>query len=73
MDNDQYFGVLEEKSLILSELRKEGLLLAEQVVGKTLFKEDLFFCASINRCLNLMDGVELLLRERNLTCAGAIL
>jgi len=73
VNNDQYFGLLAEKSLILSDLRKEGLLLAEQVIGKTLFKEDLFFCASINRCLNLMEGVEFLLEERNLTCAGAIL
>lgn len=43
MNNDQYFGLLAEKSLILSDLRKEGLLLAEQVIGKTLFKEELFF------------------------------
>lgn len=73
MNNNQYFEMLAEKGVILAELRKEGLLLTKQVIGKSLFKEDLFFCASINRCLNLMEGIEILLKERNLTCAGAIL
>lgn len=55
------------------ELRNQGVSLAKGVIGKNLMKEDLFFCASLNRCLNLIDGLVLLLNSRNLTCAGAIL
>ena len=73
MNNEVYFELLNNEKKTLDELRKQGVELAQGVIGKTLFKEDWFFCASINRCINLIDGFYLLLNERNLTCAGAIL
>lgn len=73
MNNDEYFVWLNKEKEKLDELRKQGVKLAEGVIGETLFKEDLFFCASLNRCINLIDGLFLLLNTRNLTCAGAIL
>ncbi|MBP3664502.1 MAG: hypothetical protein J6J03_05000 [Tyzzerella sp.] len=73
MNNDEYFVWLNKEKEKLDELRKQGVKLAEGVIGGTLFKDDLFFCASLNRCINLIDGFILLLNTRNLTCAGAIL
>ena len=55
------------------ELRKQGISLAKGIIGETLFKEDLFFCASADRSLNLIDGFADMLRKRNLTCVGALL
>lgn len=57
----------------LKELRSQGIKLAQGIIGENLTKEDLFFCASLDRCLHLMDGFVVMLRERNLTCAGALL
>jgi len=73
LNNEEYFVCLNKEKETLNELRKQGVKLAEGVIGGTLFKDDLFFCASLNRCINLIDGFILLLNTRNLTCAGAIL
>ncbi len=73
MNNEEYFVCLNKEKETLNELRKQGVKLAEGVIGGTLFKDDLFFCASLNRCINLIDGFILLLNTRNLTCAGVIL
>lgn len=73
MNNDEYFDWLNKEKETLDGLKKQGVKLAEGVIGKTLFKDDLFFCASLNRCINLIDGFILLLNTRNLSCAGAIL
>lgn len=56
MNNDEYFVWLNKEKEKLDELRKQGVKLAEGVIGGTLFKDDLFFCASLNRCINLIDG-----------------
>lgn len=73
MNNEEYSELLNNEKKTLDELRKQGVELAQGVIGKTLFEDDLFFCASLNRCINLIDGFYLLLNARNLTCAGAIL
>lgn len=73
MKNEEYFELLHSGKKTLDELKKQGVELAQGVIGKTLFEDDLFFYASLNRCINLIDGFYLLLNERNLTCAGAIL
>lgn len=72
LNNEEYFELLNNEKKTLDELRKQGVELAQGVIGKTLFGDDLFFCASLNRCINLIDGFWLLLNNRNLTC-GAIL
>lgn len=73
MNNQEYFDVIEHRISILNELRKDGVSLAAGIIGESLLKEDIFFCASTDRCLNLIDGFISMLRNRNLTCAGAIL
>ncbi len=73
MDNKEYFEILKQRISLITELRKQGISLTTGIIGKSLLKEDLFFCASVDRCLNLIDGFIIMLRNRNLTCAGAIL
>lgn len=73
MNNSEYLGALEEIIGSLKELRAEGINIAKGIIGETLTKDDFFFCASLDRCLRLTDGIILLLRERNLTCSGALL
>ena len=73
MNNNEYYIAIEERIKILQELRKEGISLAKGIIGKSLFTEDLFFCASLDRCMNLIDGFVVMLRKRNLTCVGALL
>ena len=73
MTNEEYFKELDLKIEALKELRSQGIQLAQGIIGENLTKEDLFFCASLDRCLHLMDGFVVMLRERNLTCAGALL
>lgn len=34
---------------------------------------DLFFCASVDRCIRLIDGLIPMLKDRNLTCVGVLL
>ena len=73
MDNKEYFEIIEQRISLLTELRKRGISLVAGIIGKSLLKEDFFFCASADRCLNLIDGFISMLRNRNLTCAGAML
>lgn len=73
MTNDEYFVELDNKADSLQKLRRQGIELAKGIIGENLTKDDLFFCATLDRCLHLMDGFLLMLRERNLTCAGPIL
>ena len=73
MDNTQYYSVIDKRINTLIDLRKQGVSLAARIIGESLLLEDLFFCASTDRCLNLIDGFVSMLKERNLTCAGALL
>lgn len=57
----------------LQELRKEAVSLATGIIGETLCMDDLFFCASVDRCIRLIDGLIPMLRDRNLTCVGVLL
>lgn len=73
MDNADYYVEAEKRIEKLMELRKQGISLTRDIIGESLFKEDFFFCASADRCLNLIDGFTDMLRKRNLTCVGALL
>ncbi len=73
MNNQEYFDAIEQQISLLNKLRKDGISLVAGIIGESLLKEDFFFCASADRCLNLIDGFIIMLRERNLTCAGALL
>lgn len=65
MNNEEYFVTLDKYIVSLQELRAEGITLAKGIIGENLTKDDLFFCASLDRCLHLIDGEIVLLRERN--------
>lgn len=73
MTNKEYYDYLEKILNRISTYRKEGLEIFSGIIGRSLFAEDLFFSASLDRCLRLIDGMSDMLRNRNLTCAGAIL
>ncbi len=73
MDNATYFAELDKRITAIKELRSLCPSLATGIIGQTLFKEDLFFCASLNRCVQLSEGFVALLQQRNLTCVGAML
>ena len=73
MNNEEYYSDLEKYIVSLEQLRSEGVTIARGIIGETLTKDDLFFCASLDRCLRLTDGIIVLLKDRNLTCAGAAL
>ena len=46
MNNEEYFELLNNEKKTLDELRKQGVELAQGVIGKNLFEDDLFFSAS---------------------------
>lgn len=73
MTNKAYFETLIQYEKKLKELRAQGIIIAKSIIGETLTKDDLFFCASLDRCLRLTDGIIPMLKDRNLTCAGALL
>ena len=73
MTNDEYYCCIEKMKNQLKSFRKEGLEIFRGIIGSNIFEDDLFFIASLDRCLRLMDGMNNMLENRNLTCAGAIL
>ena len=73
MNNEAYYATLDKYERALQELRTQGIAIAKGIIGENLTKDDLFFCASLDRCLRLIDGVIPMLKDRNLTCAGALL
>lgn len=73
MNNTEYDKALEKRLVELSECKQETFTISSKIIGQTLFKEDLFFCATADRCVHLIDGMRELLKTRNLTCVGALL
>lgn len=73
MTNEEYFLQIEPIIAELQRLRQEAVNLSAGMIGESLLQEDLFFCAAADRCIRLIDGFVLMLRDRNLTCAGAML
>ncbi len=57
----------------LEELNEFALKIAQATIGETLFLTDLYFCAVLNKSIQLTDGFILLIQERNLTSAGILL
>ncbi len=73
MTNAEYKEAIAPKIHELQELRKKAVSIAAGIIGKTLMSEDLFFCASADRCIRLIDGFIPMLENRNLTCTGVLL
>lgn len=73
MDNTTYFVELKTRIDEIKELRRKCPTFAKGIIGQTLIREDLFFCAALDRSVQLSEGFIVLLQERNLSCAGALL
>lgn len=73
MTNDEYMQVIAPKVEMLKTLSTEALSLCQGIIGRSLTKEDFYFSASTNRCINLISGFIDMLKTRNLTCAGVLL
>lgn len=73
MKNEEYNIKLAAYIEQLQELRKEAVSLVTGIIGETLCMDDLFFCASVDRCIRLIDGLIPMLKDRNLTCVGVLL
>lgn len=73
MTNEEYKAALAPYIEQLRNLRKKAVLIATGIIGKTLCTDDLFFCASVDRCIRLIDGLIPMLQDRNLTCVGVLL
>lgn len=57
----------------LQRLRKQGLQLAANVIGQTLYEDDFYTVSILDKCIRLIDGFIDMLEKRNLTCAGILL
>lgn len=53
--------------------RKTGIQLTANIIGQTLFEDDLYIMSLIDKCIRLIDGFLDMLDSRNLTCAGVLL
>ena len=73
MTNDEYLHQIAPKVETLTTLSMEALSLCQGIIGRSLTKEDYYFSASANRCINLITGFVDMLKTRNLTCAGVLL
>lgn len=73
MNNAEYFEKVSTEIEELKCIREAEKAIVARIIGQSLFKEDLFFCASADRNMNLIDGYIEMLNTRNLTCAGALL
>lgn len=73
MKNEEYNIELTAYIEQLQALRKKAVPIARGIIGETLCTDDLFFCASVDRCIRLIDGLIPMLKDRNLTCVGVLL
>lgn len=73
MTNDELMEQLPPFIDELKKLNQEAIKIARNVIGKMLFKTDLYFCAILNKSLQLTDGFITLIQLRNLASAGILL
>lgn len=72
MTNEEYNKKLHIINEDLETLRKEYLHISRVIIGENLLEEDLFFCASTDKGIRILDGFRMMIKERNLTCVGAL-
>lgn len=73
MTNEEY---LQQISRYINEIEiciKQTITVAKNVIGKNIIPPDLCFCGLLDRNMHLARGFISVLKERNLTCAGALL
>ena len=57
MTNKEYEQEINKYINRLKILRKKGISIAAGIIGTNLFMEDLYFIASADRSINLIDGI----------------
>ena len=72
MTNEEFAIIADAKCIELTQLRTAYIQLTKGILGKTLLQHDLYYCANINRAIQLIDGFKILFKERNLICVSAI-
>lgn len=73
MDNCEYNGVITPLVEELNQLNAKAIEIGKSIIGSTLLLVDLGFVSLLNRSVQLTDGFISMVKERNLTCAGALL
>lgn len=66
-------GDIKEKVRVIRRLRRMTLRTLRSCVSEDIELRTLYFMSIVDRAVRLSDGFVLLLKERNLTCAGAVL
>ena len=72
MTNEEFAAYADTKCEELKQLRRSYIRLSAEIISETLMQHDLYYCANINRAVQLIDGFQMLLKERNLICVSAI-
>ena len=73
MDNSEYNGVITPLVEELDQLNAKAIEIGKSIIGSTILLIDLGFASLLNRSVQLTDGFISMVKERNLTCAGALL
>ena len=73
MNDIEYFDLIKPYMEGITQCKKETMELIPDVIGDNLIGVDFCFIGLLDRNIRLADGFLLLIKERNLTCAGALL
>ena len=71
-NNDTYIRLFDELKTQFDLIRQRYIEASKQIIGSDLFLEDLFFIASIDKGIRLLDGIKLSLESRNITCSAVL-
>ena len=73
MNNEIYYKELENRLEKIMQSIEACKCVVSNIMEQTLSRDNLFYVAAFNRCIQLLDGIAILLQQRNLSCVGAIL
>src|SRR5699024_4371087 len=72
MTNEEYLQEIEQYIIQLKQYKEESKTVAAGMIGENFTQDEMFFVSALNRRVQFIDGIVVLLRERNLTCAGVL-
>ena len=73
MTNEACLQKVYDARTIIEKQIDQTIKLSQYVIGNTFTKYDLFLCPLLNRSIQLSQGFMVLIKQRNLTCAGSML
>ena len=73
MTNEACLQKVYDACTIIEKQIDQTIELSQYVIGNTFTKYDLFLCPLLNRSIQLSQGFMVLIKQRNLTCAGSML